>query len=188
MTTLKIIRAIDPMTFKPKIVIIDGGYELIEFDLELQVNNSLTHNKKEAITNLKNRIKDKLNVSRHFEVDELIDNEYNSRGMTINEYQNKAIKTAIYGVGNSIIYPTLGLAGEAGEVADKVKKVLRDSNGEFSDEVKKQIIFESGDVLWYLAALARDLGYTLEEMAQMNLDKLASRKERNQISGSGDNR
>lgn len=108
--------------------------------------------------------------------------------MTINEYQNKAIETAIYGVGNSIIYPTLGLAGEAGEVADKVKKVLRDSNGEFSDEVKKQIIFESGDVLWYLAALARDLGYTLEEMAQMNLDKLASRRERNQIKGSGDNR
>jgi NTP pyrophosphatase (non-canonical NTP hydrolase) len=108
--------------------------------------------------------------------------------MQINEYQNKAIETAIYGVGTKIIYPTLGLAGEAGEVADKVKKVLRDSNGEFTDEKKLEIIKESGDCLWYLAALARDLGYTLEEMAQMNLNKLASRKERNQISGSGDNR
>jgi NTP pyrophosphatase (non-canonical NTP hydrolase) len=108
--------------------------------------------------------------------------------MQINEYQNKAIETAIYGSGHAIVYPTLGLSGEAGEVADKVKKVLRDNNGVFTDEIKKQIIFESGDVLWYLAALARDLGYTLEEMAQMNLDKLASRKERNKISGSGDNR
>jgi NTP pyrophosphatase (non-canonical NTP hydrolase) len=108
--------------------------------------------------------------------------------MTINEYQNKAIETAIYGSGNSITYPTLGLAGEAGEVADKVKKVLRDNDGEFTDDIKEKIIYEAGDVLWYLAALARDLGYTLEEMAEMNLHKLASRKERNMISGSGDNR
>lgn len=108
--------------------------------------------------------------------------------LTINEYQNKAIETAIYGEGQKIIYPTLGLCGESGEVADKVKKVLRDSNGEFTDEKKLEIAKEIGDVAWYIAALCRDLGYTMEEVLQMNLDKLASRKERNMISGSGDNR
>jgi NTP pyrophosphatase (non-canonical NTP hydrolase) len=108
--------------------------------------------------------------------------------MTLNEYQTKALETSIYGSGQKIIYPTLGLAGEAGEVADKVKKVLRDHNGEFSDEIKLEILKESTDCLWYIAALADDLGYTLEEAAQLNLDKLASRRERNMISGSGDNR
>ena len=108
--------------------------------------------------------------------------------MTLNEYQEKAVATAIYGEGSKIIYPTLGLTGEAGEVADKVKKVLRDNEGVFTDEKKKEIMKEAMDCLWYLAALANDLGYTLEEGAQMNLDKLASRKARNVISGSGDNR
>ena len=108
--------------------------------------------------------------------------------MNILEYQKRAIETAIYGEGSKIIYPTLGLTGEAGEVADKVKKVLRDSNGEFSDEKKLEIAKEIGDVLWYCAALSRDLGYDLDLIAQMNLDKLHSRKERNMIHGSGDNR
>jgi NTP pyrophosphatase (non-canonical NTP hydrolase) len=108
--------------------------------------------------------------------------------MQINEYQNKAVETAIYGSGHAIVYPTLGLAGEAGEVADKVKKVLRDSNGVFTVDKKREIAFELGDTLWYIAALARDLGYSLDEIAKANLDKLASRKERNMISGSGDNR
>lgn len=108
--------------------------------------------------------------------------------MQINEYQNKAIETAIYGEGSKIIYPTLGLSGESGEVADKVKKVLRDYNGEFTDEKKLEIMKEAMDALWYIAALANDLGYTLEEGAQMNLDKLASRKARGVIGGSGDNR
>lgn len=108
--------------------------------------------------------------------------------MTINEYQDKAVETAIYGVGNSIIYPTLGLAGEAGEVADKVKKVLRDKEGEFSDETKEEIAKELSDVMWYCAALARDLGYSLNEIAEINLEKLKSRQERGVISGSGDNR
>lgn len=108
--------------------------------------------------------------------------------MTINEYQNKAVKTAIYGSGNAIIYPTLGLSGESGEVADKVKKVLRDHNGEFSIETKVELAKELGDVMWYCAALSRDLGFTLEEVCKMNLDKLASRKARNMIGGNGDNR
>lgn len=108
--------------------------------------------------------------------------------MTLNEYQQQAIKTATYGSGHSIIYPTLGLAGEAGEVADKVKKVIRDNNGEFNQEHKLAIAKELGDVLWYIAADARDLGFTLEEIASMNLSKLFSRQERGVISGSGDDR
>jgi NTP pyrophosphatase (non-canonical NTP hydrolase) len=108
--------------------------------------------------------------------------------MKINEYQEEAIKTAIYGEGQRIIYPTLGLAGEAGEVAEKVKKILRDKNGIFSDEQKLEIAKEISDVLWYCSALARDIGYTLEKIAEINLEKLKSRQERNKIQGSGDNR
>jgi NTP pyrophosphatase (non-canonical NTP hydrolase) len=108
--------------------------------------------------------------------------------MTLSEYQTQAVTTAIYGDGNSIIYPALGLNGEAGEVAEKIKKVLRDNGGIFSDDNKKEIAKEISDVLWYCAALSRDLGYTLDEIAQINLDKLKSRQERNKITGSGDNR
>jgi NTP pyrophosphatase (non-canonical NTP hydrolase) len=108
--------------------------------------------------------------------------------MRLNEYQEAAVETAIYGEGQTIIYPTLGLTGEAGEVADKIKKVLRDYDGVFTDEIKLNIAKEIGDVLWYIAALSRDLGYTLEEIAKMNIEKLESRKQRNVISGSGDER
>lgn len=108
--------------------------------------------------------------------------------MTINEYQKGALTTAIYPSERKIIYPTLGLTGEAGEVADKVKKVIRDNNDEFTAERKHQIALELGDVMWYAASLAHDLGYTLEEVCQMNLDKLASRMQRDKIHGSGDER
>ena len=108
--------------------------------------------------------------------------------MTINEYQEGALRTAIYPESRRIIYPTLGLTGEAGEVADKVKKVIRDNNDEFSDERKLQIALELGDVMWYAATLAHDLGYSLDEICQMNLDKLASRMQRNKLHGSGDER
>jgi NTP pyrophosphatase (non-canonical NTP hydrolase) len=108
--------------------------------------------------------------------------------MEIKEYQERAIATAIYGVGNAIIYPTLGICGEAGEVSEKVKKTLRDSSGEFSDEKKLEIAKEIGDVIWYCNALARDIGYDLESIMIMNLHKLESRKDRGVISGSGDNR
>lgn len=107
--------------------------------------------------------------------------------MELNDYQDKAIQTAKYL--DPILYPTLGLTGEAGEVADKVKKVLRDKGGDFEDEaIRKSIMLELGDVLWYIATLSRDLGYTLDEVAQSNVDKLLDRKARNAISGSGDNR
>lgn len=108
--------------------------------------------------------------------------------MDLSEYQKKAVETAIYGEGSKITYPTLGLAGEAGEVADKVKKVLRDNQGAFTDEKNLEIAKELGDVLWYCAALARDLGYDLSIIAQMNISKLQSRKERGKIQGEGDNR
>lgn len=110
--------------------------------------------------------------------------------MELNEYQNGAMTTrteSTYG-SKKIVYPTLGLTGEAGEVADKVKKVLRDDEEVFTEEKKREIALELGDVLWYAAALAKDLGYTLEEVAQMNLDKLASRQKRDKIHGSGDHR
>lgn len=108
--------------------------------------------------------------------------------MELNDYQNGAISTAIYDRKDAVVYPTLGLTGEAGEVADKVKKVIRDNGGELSEDKRKEIAKELGDVLWYTAVLARDLGYSLNEIAQMNLQKLASRKERGVLHGSGDNR
>ena len=108
--------------------------------------------------------------------------------MTLNEYQKEALSTAVYGSGSKIIYPTLGLAGEAGEVADKVKKVLRDNNGEFDDWRKIQIAAEIGDVLWYIAALSDDLGFTLEDIAKLNIGKLSQRRANNTIHGEGDNR
>lgn len=108
--------------------------------------------------------------------------------MTLDEYQNHALETAIYPKQYQIIYPALGVTGEAGECSDKVKKVIRDNNGEFSDEKKREIAKEIGDVLWYCAALAHDIGYTLNEVGEMNVVKLSSRKERNKINGNGDNR
>ena len=108
--------------------------------------------------------------------------------MTLDEYQNHALGTAIYPKQYKIIYPALGITGEAGECSDKVKKVIRDNNGEFTDDKKREIAKEIGDVLWYCATLAHDIGYTLEEIGEMNVAKLSSRKERNKINGNGDNR
>lgn len=108
--------------------------------------------------------------------------------MTLNEYQQKALETAIYDKNYAVIYPALGMCGEAGEVADKVKKVIRDDNQEFTPEKKKEIAKEIGDVLWYCATLAHDLGFSLEEIGEMNYEKLHSRQIRGQLHGSGDNR
>lgn len=108
--------------------------------------------------------------------------------MQLNEYQKEAMKNKIYGYGSAIIYPALGLGNEAGEVQGKIKKVLRDNGGVFDSENKGKIADELGDVLWYLTATADDIGYTLEEIALMNIKKLTSRRERGVISGSGDDR
>lgn len=108
--------------------------------------------------------------------------------MTLNEYQKKALETAVYPQEDRIVYPTLGLTGEAEEVADKVKKVIRDNNREFTEEKKCELAKEIGDVLWYCATLSHDIGYTLDEIATMNYEKLSSRQKRGVIHGSGDNR
>ena len=108
--------------------------------------------------------------------------------MTVNEYQEKAVSTAIYGAGSKVNYPILGLVGEAGEIANKYKKVLRDTNGEMSPEQNIALRDELGDVLWYCAALAKDLGTDLQTICEMNLAKLAARKAANTLHGSGDKR
>lgn len=109
-------------------------------------------------------------------------------GMGLNEYQSACITTAIYGEGSKINYPILGLVGEAGELANKYKKVLRDDKGELTEEKRLALIDELGDVLWYCSALARDLGTTLGFVAELNIAKLAARKAKGTIHGSGDNR
>ena len=98
-------------------------------------------------------------------------------------YQDMASETAVYKTEHSVIYPALGLAAEAGEVANKVKKILRDGN--FNREA---IADEVGDCLWYIAALCRDLNVDMKELAKNNLRKLHDRKARGVIQGSGDKR
>jgi NTP pyrophosphatase (non-canonical NTP hydrolase) len=103
--------------------------------------------------------------------------------MEISTYQSGAHRTALYPQNAKIIYPALGLAGEAGEVANQVKKILRDNAGELTAERRAKIIDELGDVLWYAAALATDIGVNLEEVAEANLAKLAMRFESGAIQG-----
>lgn len=109
--------------------------------------------------------------------------------MDLNKFQKQSRKSAIYPrLGKNYIYPTLGLAGESGEVADKIKKVIRDNKGKISKEVREEIKKELGDVLWYVAQLSTELKLTLSEVAESNLEKLQSRAKRNKLQGSGDNR
>jgi NTP pyrophosphatase (non-canonical NTP hydrolase) len=110
--------------------------------------------------------------------------------MTFEEYQKEAQKTAKYPKidGKGYLYPVLGLAGESGEVLEKIKKVFRDKGGQISDQTKFEIIRELGDVLWYLAQISTELGVSFEDVAKENLNKLFSRLERDKISGDGDNR
>lgn len=109
--------------------------------------------------------------------------------MTFEEYQKLSRETAVYpDIGKNFVYPTLGLAGESGEVAEKIKKILRDNEGVVDEEKKKEITKELGDVLWYLAQIASEIGVPLEEVASLNIEKLRSRFDRNKIKGSGDNR
>ena len=112
--------------------------------------------------------------------------------LTLNEYQSMALETAIYPEELKVIYPTLGITGEAGEVSDKIKKLIRDKGykGGLIEDTKDQedIALELGDVLWYVATLAHDIGFTLEQVAMMNYFKLQKRKEQNKLGGSGDHR
>lgn len=109
--------------------------------------------------------------------------------MDFNEYQARASKTAVYPSTASILYPAMGLAGEAGEVCNKIKKVVRGDKIDTTDhEWRTKVGDEMGDVLWYLAALASDLDLNLSKIAGRNLDKLDDRMKRNKIAGDGDNR
>ena len=103
-------------------------------------------------------------------------------------YQQLCTETQIYPREHAVFYPALGLAGEAGEVANKVKKIIRDGTDTLPDDWKEQIGSEIGDVLWYCAALANDLGISLGKIAAQNEKKLAKRKREGMISGSGDSR
>ena len=108
---------------------------------------------------------------------------YRTKTMNLNDYQKMAARTAIYKSTHSIMYPALGLAAEAGEVANKVKKILRDDTFD-----RQAIADEIGDVLWYIAALSRDLNIDLHDIAIQNLEKLYGRKARGTLTGSGDKR
>ena len=103
-------------------------------------------------------------------------------------YQKVALTTAIYPREQAIIYPTLGLTGEAGEVANKVKKIIRDGSNKNDNSMVSEIKSEIGDCLWYIAVLADDIGCKLSDIANTNLIKLANRKEKGTIRGSGDKR
>ena len=109
--------------------------------------------------------------------------------MKLDDYQYEASKTAIYPkLGHTVVYPALGLAGEAGEVAEKVKKMCRDEYCRLTPAKAAEIAKELGDVLWYVSACATEIGYTLSEVAALNIEKLESRKTRGALGGSGDNR
>ena len=124
--------------------------------------------------------------------------------MTFSDYQKKTTETAVYPtccvdttepvdecrslVDVRFLYPALGLSGEVGEVEEKLKKIIRDDGGLVSDQKKKDITKELGDVLWYVAQLCECLGISMEECAEGNIKKLADRKARGVLQGSGDNR
>ena len=108
--------------------------------------------------------------------------------MNLNEYQKQARSTAIYPKNATVIYPALKIAGEAGEVAELVGKAIRDDSGIIFEDGREKIKKELGDVLWYIANIACDLNIALEDIAITNIKKLADRKERNKLHGSGDNR
>jgi NTP pyrophosphatase (non-canonical NTP hydrolase) len=109
--------------------------------------------------------------------------------MLLSDYQSRSRATAVYPqLGDNLLYPTLGLCGEAGEVAEKIKKMVRDDDGILSDARREALSKELGDVLWYLAQLATEADLDLDVIARENLDKLLSRRERDVLQGSGDDR
>ncbi len=108
--------------------------------------------------------------------------------MDLSEYQRESRRTAEYPRQAWLAYPALGLAGEAGEIAEHAKKAIRDDAGKVSDERRAAMSKELGDVLWYVAQLATELELSLEEIASQNLAKLLSRQQRGVLSGSGDDR
>ncbi len=112
--------------------------------------------------------------------------EFPAKPLTFNEYQRRASETSIYPLHAGLYYTALGLAGEAGEVAGKVSKVVRDDNGVLTEEKRAAIMDELSDVLWFLGACATEAGYTLEEVAAHNLVKVYRRLLNGTLVGSGD--
>ena len=110
-------------------------------------------------------------------------------GMRLSDYQARSRATAVYPeVGGNLLYPTLGLCGEAGEVAEKIKKMMRDDGGLLSEQRRDALSKELGDVLWYLAQLATEAKLDLDTIAAANIEKLLSRQRRSVLNGSGDER
>lgn len=109
--------------------------------------------------------------------------------MELSNYQSLSRATAVYPqAGANLLYPTLGLCGEAGEVAEKIKKMIRDDGGLLTDERRASLAKELGDVLWYLAQIATEAGLELDTIAEANIEKLSSRRRRGVLQGSGDDR
>ena len=107
--------------------------------------------------------------------------------MNVKEYEDFMSTSKVYDC-LPIVYPILGMNGEAGEAADKAKKVLRDNNGVFGGQIKIDIMHELADVLWYIWATADDMGFTLEDVMKTGIEKVKSRQQTNTVHGSGDNR
>ena len=138
---------------------------------------------KEGLKNQKNKPKGKKLILRQAQ------DKLKNKNMDFNEYQKKSRETAIYPKkGKNFVYPVLGLVGESGEVAEKIKKVLRDNNGIVGEKQKQGIKKELGDVLWFIAQIATELDLSLNEIASFNIRKLKSRQKRNKLHGGGDNR
>ena len=113
-----------------------------------------------------------------------------NKSMTLDEYQQQALQTVL-STGDDfkdLLHWVLGINGESGEIAEKIKKIIRDKDSVISQDDKDELAKEIGDVLWYLAVFAHDLDIPLEDIAQANLDKLKSRQSRGTLGGSGDNR
>lgn len=110
--------------------------------------------------------------------------------MTLDEYQKEALVTAVFKEDKfqDLAHWVFGITGEAGEIAEKIKKIVRDKDGKLTDKDKEEIIKEIGDVLWYLAVLSEHLDIKFNEVARRNITKLRSRQSRGKIGGSGDNR
>lgn len=112
-----------------------------------------------------------------------------SSELTFNDYQLRTRETAVYpNVGNNFIYPALGLAGETGEVMEHIKKAVRDDNGLMTPERLQKLRGELGDVMYYLARIADEVGLTMADVAMFNLNKLSERKAKGTLHGSGSER
>lgn len=109
--------------------------------------------------------------------------------MNFDDYQRQAMTSAVYPmIGNNIVYPVLGVNGEAGEVAEKVKKIIRDKHGAWDDQDRDAIAKEIGDILWYCAALCSEFGLSMTTVAENNIEKLNKRMKNNTLHGEGDDR